>query len=157
MLQIIVHGGDKYKEVPEWMRSTLLDNENVIFVPAAFAGEEEEVFGLACNLHVDFIREFDHVYLPIGYLKMYYSGMSEHWDRIECTVKRALETNKTRVITSPVITDFADAKLVIMKYQEILNEMAAVLRKETKAEFCGEEYHPEWVQDLLLKIEAVGG
>lgn len=157
MLQIIVHGGDKYKEVPEWMRSTLLDDRNVIYAPAAFAGEEEDVFELACIFHVDFIREFDHVYLPIGYLKINYPSMSEHWDRIECSAKRALETNKTRVMASPVITEFVDAKLVIMKYQEILNEMAAVLRKETKAELCGEEYHPEWVRDLLLKIEAVGG
>jgi hypothetical protein len=157
MLHIIVHGGDKRKEIPEWMRSTLLDDENVIYVPAAFAGEEEEVFQLACLSHVDFIREFDHVYLPIGYLKFHYPDMSEHWNRIECSVKNALETNKTRVITNPVITEFADAKLAIMKYQDILNEMAAVLRKETKAEICGEEYHPEWVRDLLWKIESVGG
>jgi hypothetical protein len=156
MLHIIVHG-EKFKQIPEWIRSTLLADDNVIYVPAAFAGEEDEVFMLARLARIDFIREFDHIYLPIDYLKTHYPNMSEHWNRIECSVKNALETNKARVITSPVITEFADAKLVIMKYQEILNEMAAVLRKETKAKICGEEYHPEWVQDLLLKIEAVGG
>jgi hypothetical protein len=35
--------------------------------------------------------------------------------------------------------------------------VAAALRENTRAEICGEEYRPEWVRDLLLKIEAVGG
>jgi hypothetical protein len=56
-----------------------------------------------------------------------------------------------------IISDFAGAKFAIRMYQEILKETAEVLRKNTRAEICGEEYHPEWVRDLLLKIESVGG
>jgi len=44
-----------------------------------------------------------------------------------------------------------------LAYQATLQQIAEALRKETKAEVCGEEYHPEWVQDLLFKIEAMGG
>lgn len=60
-------------------------------------------------------------------------------------------------MASYTISDFASAKLAIMMYQSVLKETAQVLRENTRAEICGEEYHPEWVQDLLLKIEAVGG
>jgi hypothetical protein len=60
-------------------------------------------------------------------------------------------------MASYTISDFASAKLAIMMYQSILKEAAEVLRKNTRAEICGKEYHPEWVRDLLLKIEAVGG
>lgn len=55
------------------------------------------------------------------------------------------------------ISTFEQAKHVILAYQATLQQIAEALRKETKAEVCGEEYHPEWVQDLLLKIEAMGG
>lgn len=56
-----------------------------------------------------------------------------------------------------IISDFAGAKLAIRMYQEVLKEVAEALRENTKAEICGEEYHPEWVRDLLWKIESVGG
>jgi len=60
-------------------------------------------------------------------------------------------------MASYTISDFASAKLAIMMYQGILKETAEALRENTKAEICGEEYHPEWVRDLLWKIESVGG
>lgn len=60
-------------------------------------------------------------------------------------------------MASYTISDFPNAKVAILMYQSVLKEVAAALRENTKAEICGEEYHPEWVQDLLLKIEAVGG
>lgn len=60
-------------------------------------------------------------------------------------------------MASYTISTFETAKIAIVMYQSLLQEVAATLREETKAEVCGEEYHPEWVRDLLLKIEAVGG
>lgn len=56
------------KRIAQWMRSVGVREDGVVFVPAAFGGNEHEVFLCLAYDATEHVTYLDHCYVPLDWL-----------------------------------------------------------------------------------------
>ena len=56
------------KKIPKWKRSAGFSNESTVFVPAAIAGSENEVYLCAAYDGTQTVTYLNHIYVPAEWL-----------------------------------------------------------------------------------------
>jgi hypothetical protein len=84
------------KQLPKWARSVALNTDGQIYIPAAMAGGENTILLCAIADNVEFIYEFEHIYLPLDYMRKQYPKTRETCDVIERRVGKVMAESKER-------------------------------------------------------------
>lgn len=81
----------EHKRFPEWRRSFGISDKGTVFVPAAMAGDEEELHVMLCASGdgQDTAVYLDHHYVPSAWLKREFS---KHFELVEIIEARAQST-----------------------------------------------------------------
>lgn len=73
--------------MPKWQRSAAISDEGIVFVPAAIAGNEQEVFLCANFDATSIVNYLNHLFVPADWLAKEFPETKEICDVVSSKVK----------------------------------------------------------------------
>ncbi len=86
-------GSPDDKKIPKWKRSVGLSNESVVFVPAAIAGNENNVYLCAAYDASQTVRYLNHIYVSADWLAIEFPNTKAVCETISIKVREICSQN----------------------------------------------------------------